>query len=87
MCRLTFKEPDGTFGVVGMNDNNESLKTYACICKLLDYEETGFNPSFLSTVPNILADIKERLHNPTAVNIKSCITAINFILKSIEKDR
>ena len=87
MSRLTFKEPDGTYGVIGMNEDNEELKIYACVCKLLEYEETGFNPSFLSTVPDILTDIKERLCNPTAVNIKSCITAINFILKSIEKDR
>ena len=44
MNRLTFKEEDGTFGVIGMNKENESQKLYACVLKLLHYEETGLSP-------------------------------------------
>lgn len=44
MQRLTFKEPDGRLGVVGMNKNNEELMLHACVRKLLKYEETELSP-------------------------------------------
>ena len=72
---------------MGINDHNQYSLINECVDKLVEYEDTGFNPEFLSTVPDILLDIKERLNNPSAENIKSCMTAINFILCSIEKDR
>lgn len=44
MSRLTFKEPNGKWGIVEMNSQNESEKIYAVANKLLDYEETGLTP-------------------------------------------
>lgn len=44
MNRLTFKEPNGTFGIVGMNEQNQEEKMYAVACKLLAYEETELPP-------------------------------------------
>ena len=44
MKGLTFIEPDGTWGIVGMNKDNEKQKMYGAACKLLDYEETGLDP-------------------------------------------
>ena len=43
--RLTYKEPNGDFGVVGMNENNREEKLYSCVMKLMDYEEQGLAPS------------------------------------------
>lgn len=44
MNRLTFEEPNGNFGVVGMNEGNKEAKLYACVCKLRDYELSGLSP-------------------------------------------
>lgn len=42
--RLTFTEPDGTWGVRDMNNMNEEQKMYAVASKLRDYEKTGISP-------------------------------------------
>ena len=44
MNRLTFKELNGEWGIVGMNSENESEKLYSVASKLLAYEETGLSP-------------------------------------------
>lgn len=44
MQRLTYIKPDGTLGVVGMNEDNRDTKAYVCIAKLKDYENTGLEP-------------------------------------------
>jgi len=44
MNRLTYKEPNGDWGIVGMTEENADQKMYAAACKLLDYEETGLGP-------------------------------------------
>lgn len=44
MNRLTFREND-KFGVVGMNEENQDKKLYACVLKLTDYEDTMFSPN------------------------------------------
>lgn len=87
MNRLTFHKSSGKKGIIGINEQNQHVLTAECIDKLVEYEDTGFNPEFLATIPDILMDIKERLNKPSAENIKSCVTAINFIFESIEKDR
>lgn len=45
MNRLTFCEPNGNWGIVGMNDANQDEKMYGVASKLKDYEKTGLNPS------------------------------------------
>lgn len=42
--RLTYHDPDGSFGVVNMTDRNRYEKLYACVCKLKDYEDSGKTP-------------------------------------------
>lgn len=44
MNRLTFRNTDGGFGVIGMNESNEAEKVIACISKLAAYEDTGKEP-------------------------------------------
>lgn len=44
MNRLTFRNVDGGFGVIGMNETNETEKITACIDKLAAYEDTGKEP-------------------------------------------
>lgn len=43
--RLTYYEPNGDWGVVGMNKSNQDEKMYAVACKLRDYENKGLSPS------------------------------------------
>lgn len=44
MNRLTYQEPDGSWGLVGMNADNEGGKLIAVAGKLRDYENAGFDP-------------------------------------------
>lgn len=60
---------------------------YGCIRKLYDYENTGFNPDFIDTIPNILIDVAELFENPTAENIRACKSKINYILSAKEENR
>ena len=50
MQRLTFKKEDGTFGVIGMNETNAEQKIYACILKLMHYEDSGKSPEEISRI-------------------------------------
>lgn len=61
MGRLTFKEPDGTWGVVGVNADDQDTKVYACLAKLKDYEETGMMPGDVDIIANHLEDALEHL--------------------------
>ena len=61
MKRLTFKEPSGKWGVVGMNADNENEKIYGCLNKLLDYEETGLEPADIIRLKSKLEDMEENL--------------------------
>ena len=54
--RLTYKEPNGDFGVVGMNENNQEEKLYSCVMKLMDYEEQGLNPSEVEFLKKLYDD-------------------------------
>lgn len=44
MNRLTFKKPDGTWGIKKSGNEDEKELAYKISNKLLDYEETGLNP-------------------------------------------
>ena len=61
MKRLTFKEPSGKWGVVGMNADNENEKVYSCLSKLLDYEKTGLEPADIIRLKSKLEDMEENL--------------------------
>ncbi len=61
------------------------IEFYCCIRKLYDYEATGYNPDFIDTISYILEDMKDLLENPTAENIKTCKSKINYILSAKDK--
>ncbi len=63
MSRLTFKEPNGTWGVVGMNAENEKEKIYGCLRKLLDYENTGFAPDEIEGFAYRIDSLTERCNS------------------------
>lgn len=44
MGRLTWKNPDGTWGLKNMDIKDVSGELYGAMCKLKDYEETGLMP-------------------------------------------
>lgn len=44
MNRLTYQEADGSWGVTGMNAENEGEKIVAVAQKLRDYENVGLEP-------------------------------------------
>lgn len=57
MNRLTYKEPDGTWGIAGMNEKNEKEKLYAVCAKLKDYEETGMQPNEVEQLKDNATDV------------------------------
>lgn len=68
MARLTYKNPDGTFGLNnGYDMHNVPTELYGAIWKLKDYEETGLDPErveevndfFNSKTAKILAELQE----------------------------
>jgi len=61
MKRLTFKEPSGKWGIVGMNADNENEKVYSCLSKLLDYEKTGLEPADIIRLKSKIEDMEENL--------------------------
>ncbi len=44
MSRFTFKNPDGSWGLVNGNVSEVPYELYGAMYKLKDYEETGLNP-------------------------------------------
>ena len=91
MNRLTFKEPNGKWGIVGMNAENEREKTYGCLCKLLDYEELGLNPDEvewlicevsnikqIKTVSDLLSEKADTVHIGTEIH--------GYVIKGISEN-
>lgn len=56
MKRLTFREPDGTYGIVGMNDENMREKVFETVLKLKLYEDTGLSPEQVKDIDNMYLD-------------------------------
>lgn len=84
-----FNEP---YRIIDVNNNALSLEDVpnnliGLVHKLKDYEATGYNPDFIDTIPHILKDMAELLENPTAENIKTCKSKINYILSAKEENR
>lgn len=61
MIRLTYQEPNGKFGVVGMNEDNRDRKLYMCVCKLKDYENLGLNPYDIQQLIYKYKDLTEHI--------------------------
>ena len=58
--RLTFDRPDGTWGVAGMHEGNESDKMYAVAAKLHAYEKSGLSTSDLQDLCALINEWSER---------------------------
>ncbi len=61
MKRMTFVEPNGVWGVCGMNADNEKEKVYGCICKLRDYEDSGLSPYEVGQMIDKVYDMEKKL--------------------------
>lgn len=81
-----FNEP---YRIIDVNNNQIRIEDIpdnlvGLVHKLNDYEDTGYKPDFIDTIPYILEDMKERLANPNATNIKACLHKIDYILNAKE---
>ena len=57
--RLTFKNPDGQWGIIGMNEQNESEKMYRVAAKLRDFEELVDSPDKVQQLLYAQDELKE----------------------------
>lgn len=86
MTRLTFNEKDGSWGVVGMNADNEQSKVYGCLCKLRDYEEYGLDPHELGDSLIKLREYENITSEPAdIIRLKNKLEDIEENLQVIEK--
>lgn len=84
-----FNEP---YRIIDVNNNQIRIEDIpdnlvGLVHKLNDYENTGYNPDFIDTIPHILRDMSALLENPTGENIKTCKSKINYILSAKEENR
>lgn len=56
MGRLTWKNPDGTWGLNNMDIREVPSELYGAVCKLKDYEETGLTPEQIDEIDVLYAD-------------------------------
>lgn len=56
MGRLTWKNPDGTWGLNNMDIKEVPSKLYGAVCKLKDYEETGLMPEQIVEMDELYAE-------------------------------
>ena len=92
MKRLTFKNEDGTFGVVGMNEQNQEQLLYICVKKLLDYEETGLSPDGIDLLleakycrDDFIKEIRKKVCNEVFdLGLSHCIDGVHGKFISFE---
>jgi hypothetical protein len=92
MNRLIQNGFNEQYRIIDVNNNQIRIEDIpdnlvGLVHKLNDYEATGYNPDFIDTIPHILMDMAELLENPTAENIKTCKSKINYILSAKEENR
>lgn len=74
--RLTWKNPDGTWGLKNGDIKNIPRELYGALCKLKDYEETGL-------MPDEMAELKETAKLIDEIYLKQC-REINNLRRQIE---
>lgn len=63
MARLTYKNPDGTFGLNnGYDMHKVPTELYGAIWKLKDYEETGLDPETLKEIDKLYLEKCEEVN-------------------------
>ena len=92
MNRLIQNGFNEQYRIIDVNNNQIRIENIpdnlvGLVHKLNDYEATGYNPDFIDTISYILEDMKDLLENPTAENIKTCKSKINYILSAKEENR
>lgn len=61
MARLTYRTPDGNWGVRGIDVKQMPAAVYGALCKLKDYEDTGLEPSQLYQMDEAYRDMCKEL--------------------------
>ena len=56
MGRLTWKNPDGTWGLHNMDIRKVPSELYGVVCKLKDYEETGLTPQQMAEIDELYTE-------------------------------
>lgn len=74
--RLTWKNPDGTWGLKDGEIKNTPRELYGALCKLKDYEETGL-------MPDEVAELKDTAKLVDEIYLKQC-REINNLRRQIE---
>lgn len=92
MNRLIHNGFNEQYRIVDVNNNALSIddipdNLVGVVHKLEDYENTGYNPDFIDTIPHILQDMAELLENSTVENINACKSKIDYILNAKEENR
>lgn len=78
MARLTYKNPDGTFGLNnGYDMHKVPTELYGAIWKLKDYEETGLDPETLKEIDKLYLEKCEEVNRIKAElgTVKECKAA------------
>ena len=82
MIRLTYNEPNGKWGIVGMDESNQDQKMYAVAIKLMHYEKIGLNPDevermkkhFEEMEPKKNTEIRQRIQKDLVVQTELRVT-------------
>lgn len=61
MKRLIYKEPNGNFGVKGIDIKTLNNRLYMIICKLKDYEDLGLSPDDVQHLIYKLDDLQKSI--------------------------
>lgn len=83
MKRLTFKKENGEFGVVGMNEDNQDEKLYACVHKLKHYEDLDLNPD---EIEQLIDEMKDNFDKLNKKYCEECDKIINLQQQLKEKE-
>ncbi len=101
MGRLTWKNPDGTWGLNNMDIKDVPKELYGAVCKLKDYEETGLMPERMVEMDELytekckeVAKLQKELERTNCIKITELsqfITDVIFeeketILEAFEKE-
>lgn len=84
MSRLTWKKPDGTWGLVNGDIKEVPREYYGYMCKLKDYEETGLDPNRIEEVNELYLEKCKEI-NLLERKIAAYETERRNMIKQLEK--
>lgn len=84
MARLTYKNPDGTFGLNnGYDMQKVPTELYGAIWKLKNYEETGLDPETLKEIDKLYLEKCEEVNRLTVELEEYKCTAFNKVYEKV----